>query len=188
MIPIAGRASSFLEFFLFLKIQSQSKLNQNQNQIHSFFCSSFFLCLQGQLELYDLLQSCFSFFVRPMANLSRLVAASFSSLALLSSSVSTANLNCLVTTTFFSLSFNSFSSHRCNLLRVARRCFSWFSFFLTTFSFPLVSFWFSFLLYHFCTYLSLSFLCSSVSEALFTLSFSFLSERLFVFSSMLKLL
>ena len=62
-----------------------------------------------------------------MANLSRLVAAPFSSIALLSSSISTANLSCLLATTFFSLSFlsNSFSSPRFNLLRVARRCFSW---------------------------------------------------------------
>ena len=58
-----------------------------------------------------------------MANLSRLVATIFSSLALLSSSISTANLS----TNFSSLSFlsNSLSLHRFNLLRVARRCFSW---------------------------------------------------------------
>ena len=62
-----------------------------------------------------------------MASLSRLVATSFSSFALLSSSVSTANLSCLLATTYSSLRFlsNSFSSPRFNLLRVARRCFSW---------------------------------------------------------------
>ena len=49
-----------------------------------------------------------------------------------------------------------------NLLRVARCCFTWFSIF--SFSRLIVS---------------LSFLCSSVSEALFALSFSFLSERFF---------
>ena len=57
MIPITGRASSFLELL---------KSNLNPNQIQSIFCSSFFLCLQGQSELcgsYHLLQSCFSFFV-----------------------------------------------------------------------------------------------------------------------------
>ena len=58
------------------KLQSQSKLNPNQ--IQSIFCSSFFLCLQGQLQScfsffvhlhgepfssYHLLQSCFSFFI-----------------------------------------------------------------------------------------------------------------------------
>ena len=61
-----------------------------------------------------------------MAKLSRLITASFSSLALLSSSVSTANLRCLLVITFSSLNFlsNSFSSHRFNLLRVTRRCFS----------------------------------------------------------------
>ena len=64
------------------------------------------------------------------ANLSRLVAASFSSLALLSYSVSMANLSCLLTTTFSSIRLlsNSLSSPRFNLLRVARRCFLWFLF------------------------------------------------------------
>ena len=81
-----------------------------------------------------------------MANVSCLVAALFSSLALFSSSVYTANLSCSLATTFSSLGFlsNSFSSPRFNLLRVARRCFLWFSVFL-----------FSRLI------LSLSFLCSS---------------------------
>ena len=67
-----------------------------------------------------------------IAKLSRLVAASFSSLALLSSSVSMANLSCSLLTTFSSLRFlsNSLSSPHSNLLRVARRCFLWFSVFL----------------------------------------------------------
>ena len=58
-----------------------------------------------------------------MANLSRLVAGSFFSLALLSSSISTANLSCLLVTTFASLRFLSYSllSPRFNILRVARR-------------------------------------------------------------------
>ena len=65
-----------------------------------------------------------------MAKLSRLVAATFSCLALLSSSVSTAKLSC--STTFSSLRFlsNSLSSPRFNLLKVAGRCFLWFSVFL----------------------------------------------------------
>ena len=93
------------------------------------------------------------------------IASSFSSLVLLSSSVSTANLSCLPATTFSSLRllFNSLSSPRFNLLRVARRCFSWFS----IFSFS-------------CLIFSLSLICSSVSEALFALSFSFLSEHFFL--------
>ena len=64
------------------------------------------------------------------ANLSHLVAASFSSLALLSSSISMANLSCLLETTFSSLRLLSYSlSSPCfNLLRVARRCFLWFLF------------------------------------------------------------
>ena len=99
-----------------------------------------------------------------MANLSRLVAASFSSLAHLSSSVSTANLSCLLATTFSSLRFlsNSLSLPRFNLLRVARRCFLWFSVFL--FSRLILSFFFP---------------VSSVAEAPFSLSFPFLSERFF---------
>ena len=115
--------------------------------------SSFFLSLQGKPELcgsYHILQSCFLSSSVSVANLSHLVAtncsclpflsssvsmtilsslvtASFSSLALLSSSVSTANLRCLLVTTFSSLRFlsNSLSSPRFNLLRVARRCYSW---------------------------------------------------------------
>ena len=53
--------------------------------------------------------------------MSHLVAASFSSVALLSSSISMVNLSCLLVTTFSSLSYlsNSFS-----FLRVARYCFS----------------------------------------------------------------
>ena len=94
------------------------------------------------------------------------VAPSFSSVALLSSFVSKANLSCLLATTFASLSFLSnslslpLSSPRFNILRVSRRCFLWFSVFL-----------FSHLI------LGLS-LLSSVSEALFALSFPFL--RVFV--------
>ena len=85
------------------------------------------------------------------------IATSFSSLVLLSSSVSTANLSCLLASTFSSLRFlfNSLSSPRFNLLRVAKRCFSWISIYSYS-----------------CLILSLSFLCSSVSEALFSLSFS----------------
>ena len=99
-----------------------------------------------------------------MANLSRLVAATFSILALLSSFVSTTNLSCSLSTTFssFRLLYKSLSSACFNLLRVASRCFLWFSVFLCL---RLI--------------LSLSFLYSSVSEALFALSFSFLSERCF---------
>ena len=113
--------SSFLEFFFFLN----SNLNPNKIQIksQSFFCSSFFLCLQSQPELcgsYHLLQSCFLSSSVSMINPSHLVAASFSSLALLSSSVSMANLSCLLATTFSSLIFffNSFLSPCFSLLRV----------------------------------------------------------------------
>ena len=89
------------------------------------------------------------------------IDASFSSLVLLSSSVSMANLSCFPASTFSSLRFlfNSLSTPYFNLLRVSKCCFSWFSIFS-----------FSRLI------LSLSFICSSVSEALFALSFSFLSE------------
>ena len=151
MILITGRASSFLEFFLFLKTQSQSKLNPNQvqNQMHSFFALLSFSVSRANLSC--VVATIFSSLNFPvsMANLSRLVAASFSSFALLSSSVSMAKLSCLLATTFSSLTHlsNSFSS-------------------------PL-----PFL----CLMLSLSFLCFSVSEALFALSLSFLSERLLLF-------
>ena len=165
------------------------------------------MTFQGQPELYGsshLLQSCFSFSSVSMANLShlvatisnlaflsssvsmvklsRLVAASFCSLALLSSSISMANLSCLLATTISSLSFlsNSFASPHFNLLRVVRRCFSWSSLsddlFISSYRFfvLLLALSFSRLI------LTLSFPCSSVSEALFALSFSFLSERMFL--------
>ena len=90
-----------------------------------------------------------------------------SSLVLLSSSISTANLSCLLETTFSSLRFlfnftslQSFESGQRGFLFSHFRVFS--------------------------SILSLSFLCSSVSESLFTLSFSFLCERFFFV--MLKLL
>ena len=94
-----------------------------------------------------------------------------SSLVLLSSSVSTANLSCLLATTFSSLRFLfNFTS-------------------LQSFESGQALFLVVFLFSHFrvlSSNLSLFSLCSSVSEALFTLSFSFLSECFFFF--MIKLL
>ena len=114
--------------------------------------------------------------------MSCVIATVFSSLALLSSSVSMANLSCLLATTFSSLSFlsNSFSSP---CFCVARCCFLWSSvsgdFFYSSCNFLglLLALSFSRLI------LSLSFLYISVSEALFALSFSFLSERFCCFSA-----
>ena len=91
------------------------------------------------------------------------VAASFSSLVLLSSSVSMANLSCLPATTFslgslqliVIISLQSFESGQALLFVVF--------YFHICVSYPL----------------SLSVLSSSVSDALFALSFSFLSERFF---------
>ena len=90
-----------------------------------------------------------------------------SSLVLLSSSVSMANLSCLLVTTFSSLRF-LFNFTSLQSFESGHRGFQ-FSHFRA-----------------FSSILSLSLLCSSVSEALFTLNFSFLSERFF-FSSMIKL-
>ena len=84
------------------------------------------------------------------------IAASFSSLVLLSSSVSTANLTSLR----FLFNFTSLQS-----LESDQACFSGYLFSY----FSILS-----------SILSLSFLRSSVSEALFALSFSFLSERFFL--------
>ena len=85
-------------------------------------------------------------------------AASFSSLVLLSSSVFTANLSCLLAATFsilrFLFNFTSLQSFE-----------SGHALFLVVIYFRFIS-----------SILSLSFLRSSVSEALFALSFSFLSE------------
>ena len=195
MVPITGRAGLFLEFF---KLQSKSKLNPNQ--IQSIFCSSFFLCLKGQSELcgsyhfsslaflissvelfgsYHLLQSCFLSSSIYMAKLSRLVAATFSSLVLLSSSVSMANLKCLLLTTFSSFSFSPTHFHHL-ASRVARRCFSWSSVSDDLFYFSCNFFVILLVLSFLHPILSLSILCSSVSEALFALSFPFLSEHFFL--------
>ena len=111
--PLQGeRAHSLKKFFFLTPISIQIK--SDPNPIQSIFCTSFVLCFQGQSELcgsYHLHQCCFSF---SMTNLSRFVAASFSGLALLSSSVSMANLSCLLATTFSSLRLlsNSLSSPR----------------------------------------------------------------------------
>ena len=89
-----------------------------------------------------------------------------SSLVLLSSSVSTANLSCLLATTFSSLRF-LFNFTSLQSFESGQR---------------------GFLFSHFqvlSSILSLSFLCYFVSEAPFTLSFSYLSERFFL--SMIKL-
>ena len=157
----------------------QIKPKSNPNQIHTFFfCSSFFLCLQGQPDLCCscyLLQYCFSFFIHLHGQ------PEFGSCIFLQScsSVSMANLSCLLVTTFSSLSFlsNSFSSPHFNLLRVARCSFSWSSvshdLFFSSCSFLVILLALSFSR----LILTLSFLCSSDSEALFALSFSFLSER-----------
>ena len=83
-----------------------------------------------------------------------------SSLVLLSSSVSTTNLSCLLATIFSNLRF-LFNFTSLQSFESGQRGF--------LFShFPVLS-----------SILSLSFLCSSVSEALFTPNFSFLSERFF---------
>ena len=90
-----------------------------------------------------------------------------SSLVLLSSSVSTTNISCLLAITFSSLRF-LFNFTSLQSFESGQRGF--------LFShFPVVS-----------SILSLYFLCSSISEALFTLSFSFLSKRFFFV--MIKLL
>ena len=75
-------------------------------------------------------------------------------------SVSTANLSCLLETTFSSLRF-LFNFTSLQSFESGQRGFLFFHFRVLS------------------SILSLSFLYSSVSEALFTLSFSFLSERFF---------
>ena len=135
-------------FLLKIPISIQIKSKSNANQIKSIFYSSFFLCFQGQPELcgnYHLIQSSFSFFVRLHGQPEPFGSCG---LALLSSSVSMATLSCMLATTFSSLSFlfNSLSSHRFNLLWVASRCFLW-STVPDDCYFPLVLFWFSFLLF-----------------------------------------
>ena len=94
-------------------------------------------------------RSCSVATIFSLAKLSRSVATIFSSLAFLSSSVSMANLRRLVAC----LSLR-FSYPRFNILRVARRSFSWSSVSFLLYSYPQ----------------PFLFLCSSVSEALFALN------------------
>ena len=103
------------------------------------------------------------------ANLSRCAGSyHLSSLALLSSSASMANLSCLPATTFSSLRLlsNSLLSPRFNFLRVGQALFL--------------------VVLIFACYPQPFFPLSSVAEALFALSFPFLSEHFFFI--MLKLL
>ena len=88
-------------------------------------------------------------------------AASFSNLVLLSSSVSVANLSCLLATTFSNLRF-LFNFTSLQSLESGKALFLWLS-----------NFSFSHLI------LNPQPFFSSISEALFALSFSFLSERFF---------
>ena len=162
--PLQGERVHSLKF-LKTPISIQVKSKSNTNPIHFFALSSF----DSRANLSCVVATIFTNLAFlsssvSMTNLSRLVAASFSGLALLSSSVYMANLSCFLATTFSSLRLlsNSLSSLRFHLLRVGRRCYSWFSVIL-----------FSRLI------LSISLLCSSITEALFALSFSFLSEHFF---------
>ena len=100
MVPITGRAGTFLEFS---KLQSQSKLNPNQVQ------SIFFALLYSSVSKANL--SCvvatifpsLAFFFRPSPRTTcRLVATIFSSLAFISSSVYMAKLSRLIAASFSS--------------------------------------------------------------------------------------
>ena len=104
------------------------------------------------------------------ANLSRLVAASFSSLALLSSSVIMANLSCLLATTFSSLKPSSQYIAR-NASRPEVITFS------TGFDASRRKARRCFFI--FVSYPQPFFPLSSFAEALFALNFPFLSERFF---------
>ena len=87
-----------------------------------------------------------------MAKLSCLVATIFSRLAFLSSSISVANMSSLVAAPFSSLALLSSSVFTANLSCLLATTFSSLSLLTNSFS---------------CLFLSLSFLCSSVSEAPF---------------------
>ena len=88
MVPITGRAGSYLEFKFQLNPINFSLLSSSVSKanLSCVVATIFFSLAFLSSSIY-------------MAKLSRLVAASFSSLALLSSSVSTANLRCLLMTT-----------------------------------------------------------------------------------------
>ena len=109
--------------------------------LQSIFCSSFFLCLQGQSELcgsYHLLQSWFSFFVRLHGQLEpfgsyHLLQSCFSFLIHLHGQSCSSFFFCLhgqpevlLVTTCSSLRFLS-NNTSLQFLRVASRCFSSFA-------------------------------------------------------------
>ena len=155
IIPVTGRASSFLVFYFEvggIKNKTERRRtgtwNNNYRPIILAKVISFFTDYKTppNPNLYHTQISILCLYT---------YMASFSSLALLSSSISTTNLRCLLATTFASLSFlskfsNYFSSPRFNLLGVARRCFWWSSVFDDLFFSCCTFFLFSILLYHFC--------------------------------------
>ena len=161
----------------------------NLNDIDKHSCQLFRMGLKGKTTPTSLIKANMTWAVATilsmsltflsssfsMANLSR-VAASFSTFARLSSSVSTTNLSGLLATTFSSLRFlsNSLSSPRFNLLSVARRCFSC-STVSDDPSFPRLFFLFSFLLYLFLV-LTSAFL-SFVLQFLSSVCFKFLISK-----------
>ena len=166
MVPIAGERAHSLKFFK-PPISIQIKSKWNTNTIHSIFLLSSSASKANPSCVIATIFTSLAFLTYSvsMTNLSHWVLQSCS----FSSSISMANQSCLLAATFSSLRLlsNSLSSPRFHLLRVGRRCYSWFSVFLLS---GLI--------------LSISFLCSSITEALFALSFSFLSA----FLSMQKLL
>ena len=121
MVPLQGERAHCLNFYNSNIYPMKSK----SNQIHFFALLSSSVSRANLSCVVATIFSSLAFLSLSvsMVKLSHLVATSFSSLALLFSSISLANL----ATTFSCLSFlsNSFSSPCFNLLRVARRCFSW---------------------------------------------------------------
>ena len=158
MVPIAGRASSFLETFLFFKTHISIQIKSKSN-----FCSSFFLCLQGRPELCGsyLLQSCCSFFDhlhgQPEPFRSYYLVQTCSSFF--------TYLHGLVAASFSCLALLSCSHHHASVFWEWPGAVSSSLPFMTTFSFPLVVFLVILLALSFSRpVLSLSFFSSSVSE------------------------
>ena len=191
--PLQGERAHSLKNTSF---RYQIKVFDIKSKLNSFFfCSSFFLRLQGQPELcgcYHLLQSCFSFYVLLHANLSCLLATTLYRDAVHRYRDAVHRYRDTVhryrdisLQLIFITSLQSFESGLALILVN-------YLLLLTTFSSSSCSYFCSFSLSFSRLILNLSLLRSSVTEALFALSFSFLSELclffLASFSTMLKLL
>ena len=142
-------------FSFFVRLHSQLEPFGSYHLLQS--CFSFFIILHGQTEPFGsciILQSCSSFFFCLHGQPEVLLVTTFSSLRFLSNNTSLQSFESGQALFLWSPVSDDHFFSSCNFLVILL---------VLSFSRPI---------------LSLSFLCSSVSEALFALSFQFLNERI----------